>query len=285
MHRSSSFNQSHYHKCCEDFHTMFHKSRLWCTSTWTSCMHTFLFDTFDQCVCIHTVPSLLHTHILAEWSSVEALLYCQTDTSHSQWVWYVWICIEWLVTYSCLVMGSLRWHFRASSVGGIFSKLLVLRNCEQRTSWMDVICPDFLLSLATMDVSIRCTNKSQLNTIHESKEDISCPTLPPATLPTYTIINGMELIYSIGKPTGASNFWWISRYRHSKHEIKLFKCLYQGGYRIWQIHVYITLHQTWFQGISCQRTTFTRTGKTLWTCQKIWGAYHFLSNQLIQYTL
>ena len=85
-------------------------------------------------------------------------------------------------------------------MGGIFSKLLVLRNCEQRTSWMDVICPDFSLSLATMDVSIRCTNKSQLNTIHESEEDISCPTLPPTT---YTIINGMELICSIGKP----NFW------------------------------------------------------------------------------
>ena len=125
-------------------------------------------------------------------------------------------------------------------------------------------------------------HKSQLNTIHESEEDISCPTLPPTTLPTYTIINGMELIYSVGKPTSASNFWWFSRYRHSKHEIKLFQCLYQGGCRIWQI--YITLHQTWFHRISCQRTTFTRTGKTLWTCQKIWGAYHFPSNQLIQYT-
>ena len=71
---------------------------------------------------------------------------------------------------------------------------------------MDVICPDFSLSLANMNGSIRCTNKSQLITIHESEEGISCPTLPPTTLPTYTIINGMELIYSIGKPTGASTF-------------------------------------------------------------------------------
>ena len=71
---------------------------------------------------------------------------------------------------------------------------------------MDVICPDFSLSLANMDGSIRCTNKSQLNTIHESEEGISCPTLLPTTLPTYTIINGMKLIYSIGKPTGASTF-------------------------------------------------------------------------------
>ena len=71
---------------------------------------------------------------------------------------------------------------------------------------MDVICPDFSLSLANMNGSIRCIHKSQLNTIHESEECISCPTLPPTTLPTYTLINGMELIYSIGKPTGASTF-------------------------------------------------------------------------------
>ena len=71
---------------------------------------------------------------------------------------------------------------------------------------MDVICPDFSLSLANMNGSIRCINKSQLNTIHESEEGISCPTLPPTTLPTNTIINGMELIYSIGKPTNTSTF-------------------------------------------------------------------------------
>ena len=59
-----------------------------------------------------------------------------------------------------------------------------------------------------MDGSIRCTNKSQLNPIHESEEGISCPTLLPTTLPTYTIINGMKLIYmyNINKPTGASTF-------------------------------------------------------------------------------
>ena len=72
---------------------------------------------------------------------------------------------------------------------------------------MDVICPDFSLSLENMDGSIRCTNKSQLNTIHESEEGIPCPTLLPTTLPTYTIINRMKSIYSIGKPiTGASTF-------------------------------------------------------------------------------
>ena len=69
---------------------------------------------------------------------------------------------------------------------------------------MDVICPNFSLSLANMDGSITCTNKFQHNTIHESGEGVSCPTLPAITLPVYTIINGMELIYSIGKPTGAS---------------------------------------------------------------------------------
>ena len=72
---------------------------------------------------------------------------------------------------------------------------------------MDVICSDFSLSLADMNGSIRCIHhKSQLNTIHDSEEGISCPTLPPTTLPTYTLINGMELIYSIAKPTGASTF-------------------------------------------------------------------------------
>ena len=60
--------------------------------------------------------------------------------------------------------------------------------------YLDVICPDFSLSLANLDGSIRCTNKSQLNTIHESEEGISCPTLLSTTLPTCTIINGMELI-------------------------------------------------------------------------------------------
>ena len=113
MHRSSSFNQSHYHKCFEDFHTMFHKSRLWCTSTWTSCIHTFLFDTFGMCVCIHTVSSLLHTHILGEWSSVEALLYCQTGTSHFQWVW---ICVDlyWVTPEIFLSSVTCRGFGRAS---------------------------------------------------------------------------------------------------------------------------------------------------------------------------
>ena len=34
-------------------------------------MHIFLFDTFGQFVCIHTVLSLLYMQILAEWSSVD----------------------------------------------------------------------------------------------------------------------------------------------------------------------------------------------------------------------
>ena len=72
-----------------------------------------------------------------------------------------------------------------------------------------------------MNGSIRCIHKSQLNTIHDSEEGISCPTLPPTTLPTYTLINGMELIYSIGKPTGASTFGDLTDIVIQKHEINV----------------------------------------------------------------
>ena len=45
-----------------------------------------------------------------------------------------------------------------------------------------------------MNGSIKSANKSQLNTIHEGGGCASCPTLPPTTFPTCTIIG---LIYSM----------------------------------------------------------------------------------------
>ena len=53
------------------------------------------------------------------------------------------------------------------------------------------------LYLANMDGSIGSTNKSQLNTIHENGGGVSCPTLPPTTFSTCTIIDGMALIYNM----------------------------------------------------------------------------------------
>ena len=57
-----------------------------------------------------------------------------------------------------------------------------------------------------MDGSMRNANKSKLSTILESGKGVSCPTLPPTDVPTCTLIDGMALIYSIGKTTGASTF-------------------------------------------------------------------------------
>ena len=53
------------------------------------------------------------------------------------------------------------------------------------------------LYLANMDGSIGSTNKSQLNTIHGNGGGVSCPTIPPTTFPTCTIIDGMALIYNM----------------------------------------------------------------------------------------
>ena len=138
MHHSYSFNQSQYHKCFEDFHTMFHKSSF-DVHFWPVCLHPHC------CKCLHP-----YCTILAEWSSVEALLYCQTGTSDSQWVW---ICVDlyWVTPDIFLSNELLMWHIRASSVWGIFSNTSL--NCEQRTSWMEFVLTFHYLRQTWMAVS------------------------------------------------------------------------------------------------------------------------------------
>ena len=61
------------------------------------------------------------------------------------------------------------------------------------------------LSVANMDTSLGSTNQSQLNVIFESGV-VSCLTLSSTELETYTNIDGMSLVYSIGKSTSAATF-------------------------------------------------------------------------------
>ena len=110
MHHSYSFNQSQYQKCFEDFHTMFHKSRPLVHLN-LDLMHAHFLDWHFWPVCLHPYcTKCLHPYctILAEWSSVEALLYCQTGTSHSQWVW---ICVDlyWVTPDIFLSSNELFW--------------------------------------------------------------------------------------------------------------------------------------------------------------------------------
>ena len=146
MHRSSSFNQSHYHKCFKDFHTMFHKSRLWWHPN-LDFMHSHCLVGHFWSVCLSPQCTKSTSHACTGWVVISRGFIILSDR-YQPFPMGVNMC-GFVLSDSRHILVSqwalLRWHFRASSVGGIFSKLLVLRNYEQRTSWMDVICPDFSL--------------------------------------------------------------------------------------------------------------------------------------------